>query len=251
SPLTILAPLNATETPLTAPLKVPRVDAAVPTGHAIALSPLNPTNDITIFSTTHGLFSVKSATFSTSGISTGSISGAKASSVLARISHVDMDTFRVIVKNEPARDSIDGQRSETTSLIVVETSPNFSHVPGSSAFSVSAKTISPILPTASPAIGATRVSIMPAKSSKAGVRILPNSSDTGLTASVISSNTVMMPPKRDGAAENAGANSDSPKRPIAEPTFCNVPIVVPPSSSATVPAAWVIAASNSANPISP
>src|SRR5699024_12358484 len=106
----------------------------------------------------------------------------------ARISHVDIDTFRVIVKNEPARDSIDGQRSETTSLIVVKTSPNFSHVPGSSAFSVSAKTISPILPTASPAIGATRVSLLPARSHKAGERRVPNYSDTGLTEYVLSQN---------------------------------------------------------------
>src|SRR5699024_7317079 len=251
SPWPIEAPLNAPETPLTAPPKVPNVEAAVPTGPEIALSPLKPRNAITIFSTTPGLFSANSATFSTSGTSTDSTNGAIASSVLAKICHVATDTFCVTVKNDPASDSLDGHKAETMSLIVVKTSPNFSHVPGSSALSVMAKTISPILPTASPAIGATRVSIMPAKSSKAGVRILPNSSETGLTASVISSNTVMMPPKRDGAAENAGASNDSPKRPIAEPTFCNVPIVVPPSSSATVPAAWVIAASNSANPISP
>src|SRR5699024_6950966 len=251
SPCPIEAPLNAPETPLTALPSVPSVEAAEPIGPEIAPTALYPRNAMTIFSTTPGLFSANSATFSTSGTSTDSTNGAIASSVLAKIGHVATDTFCVTIKNDPTSNSIDGHKTATVSLIVVKISPNYSHVSGFSALSVMAKTISPILPTASPAIGATRVSIMPAKFSKAGVRVLPNSSDTGLTASDISSNTVMMPPKRDGAAENAGASNDSPKRPIAEPTFCNVPIVVPPSSSATVPAAWVIASSNSANPISP
>src|SRR5699024_8493037 len=60
SPLPRLAPLNAPATPLTAPPKVPNVEAAVPTGPATALSPLKPKKAITIFSTTPGLFSVKS-----------------------------------------------------------------------------------------------------------------------------------------------------------------------------------------------
>src|SRR5699024_7011754 len=113
SPLPRLAPLNAPATPLTAPPKVPRVEAAEPIGPAIAPTALNPRNAITIFSTTPGLFSANSATFSTSGTSTDSIKGAMASSALAKICHVATDTFCVTVKNDPASDSIDGHKSAT------------------------------------------------------------------------------------------------------------------------------------------